>query len=72
MKHVPVRVLISAPPPGSCPCCYTRAVLASLEKVGHALLAAYYDECPPKMGDYCGETPAAVVGQAEQLLRRPE
>lgn len=61
-------IVIPIPPAGVCPCCYTRQVLASVERAAKAYLGLYFDANPPKVGDYCGQTAQAAVQAAERAL----
>lgn len=61
-------IAIPAPPPGVCPCCYQRHLLALVERAAQAFIALYFDAHPPKMGDYCGQTAEAATASAERLL----
>lgn len=59
---------IQAPPEGHCPCCFSRQLLATVEQAAQILLARHYDQHPPKLGDYCGQTASAAVQAAERVL----
>lgn len=61
-------IVIPIPPAGVCPCCYTRQVLASVERAALTYLRLYFDANPPKLGDYCGQTAQAAVQAAERAL----